>query len=268
MREILKALADPFPPDKIKQRKGAGGMVLDYIEGHEVIRRLNECCPDWSFTIVSAERFNRTEKRFDKKQGQQVVVEVVEVVVHGKLDLGLPSDTDDGLISAVTHEEYGSSDAAESFDPEEKGMTLGDAYKSAATDSLKKCATHPGVGLHLYDKGAKKPADAKTGDDPGNASDKPPASSRGDGTALANDKQRRMLYAKASDIDNLYPNLSATLKHYASKDTETTFADVDAMVKAYDKVKASGADITRVPDGVVVASAPVIPEGDDSDLPF
>ena len=250
MRDILKALADPFPSDKIRTRKGAGGILLDYIEGHEVIRRLNECCPDWSFSIVSAERIDK-----DSGEGESEAW----VVVHGKLSVIWEVEKD-GLSTVSVHEQYGSHKITND---------VGDAYKSAATDSMKKAATHLGVGLHLYDKGAKKPSDAKTGDGPGNASGKPPASSRGDKTAFANDKQRRMLHAKASDIDNLYPNLSATLKHYASKDTETTFADVDAMVKAYDKVKASGADITRVPDGVVVPSAPAAPPADDdSDLPF
>jgi len=49
-RELLEK---PFDPSQIKQRKGNFGNVLDYIEGHEIIRRLNEAFDeDWSFKVV------------------------------------------------------------------------------------------------------------------------------------------------------------------------------------------------------------------------
>ena len=49
-RELLE---HPFDPAQIKQRKGRNG-VLDYVEGHSVIARLNEALEGaWSFEIVA-----------------------------------------------------------------------------------------------------------------------------------------------------------------------------------------------------------------------
>ena len=51
-RELLET---PFTPAQIKQRKGRNGM-LDYVEGHSVIQRLNEALEGaWSFEIVQHE---------------------------------------------------------------------------------------------------------------------------------------------------------------------------------------------------------------------
>lgn len=48
-------LETPFTPAQIKQRKGRNGM-LDYVEGHSVIQRLNEALEGaWSFEIVQHE---------------------------------------------------------------------------------------------------------------------------------------------------------------------------------------------------------------------
>ena len=48
-RELLEK---PFDPAQIKQRRGRGGM-LDYVEGHAVIARLNEAFEgQWSFEII------------------------------------------------------------------------------------------------------------------------------------------------------------------------------------------------------------------------
>ena len=48
-------LEKPFEPAQIRQRKGRNGM-LDYVEGHSVIQRLNEALEGaWSFEIVHHE---------------------------------------------------------------------------------------------------------------------------------------------------------------------------------------------------------------------
>ena len=124
-------LEKPFGPAQIRQRKGRNGM-LDYVEGHSVIQRLNEALEGaWSFEIVQHE------------------VREDEVLVLARLSA-------DGLVkmnfgvSQVTRER-------------ESGalVSLGDDLKAAATDALKKCATFLGVGLHLYaDKpiGGRAPA--------------------------------------------------------------------------------------------------------------
>ncbi|MBW2026740.1 MAG: hypothetical protein JRI90_15470 [Deltaproteobacteria bacterium] len=49
-RELLEK---PFEPSQIKQRIGTYGNVLDYVEGHTVIQRLNDAFDGkWSFEIV------------------------------------------------------------------------------------------------------------------------------------------------------------------------------------------------------------------------
>ena len=119
-RSLLEA---PFPPEQIRQREGKDGHLLDYVEGHAVIHRLNDALEGkWSFEIV--------EYRIHQELG--------EVLVLGRLIAG-------GLVKS----QFGSSKLTlhrETKDP----VSLGDDLKAAATDALKKCATHLGVGLYLY----------------------------------------------------------------------------------------------------------------------
>jgi hypothetical protein len=120
-RELLER---PFAPEQIRQRKGRNGL-LDYVEGHSVIQRLNEALEGaWSFEIVHHE------------------IREEEVLVIGRL-------TADG----ITKMAFGGSQVTRE---RESGalISLGDDLKAAATDSLKKCATFLGVALHLY---AEKP---------------------------------------------------------------------------------------------------------------
>lgn len=120
-RDVLER---PFAPGQIRQRKGRNGL-LDYVEGHSVIQRLNEALEGaWSFEIVLHE------------------IREDEVIVVGKL-------TAEGIVKMA----FGGSQVTRE---RESGalVSLGDDLKSAATDALKKCATFLGIGLHLY---AEKP---------------------------------------------------------------------------------------------------------------
>jgi hypothetical protein len=113
-------LERPFEPGQIRQRKGRNG-VLDYVEGHTVIARLNEALDGaWSFEIAHHE------------------IREDEVLVIGRL-------TADGISKMA----FGTSQVTR-----ERGtgalVSLGDDLKAAATDAMKKCATFLGVGLHLY----------------------------------------------------------------------------------------------------------------------
>ena len=118
-RELLEK---PFEPGKIKQRKGRDGL-LDYVEGHTVIARLNEAFEgQWSFEIV----------RHDILEDRD------EILVLGKLSA-------DGVVKM----QFGVAQITR--DKESKQIvSLGDDVKAAGTDALKKCATFLGVGLHLY----------------------------------------------------------------------------------------------------------------------
>ena len=119
-RELLEK---PFGPDQIKQREGNFGKMLDYIEGHAVIQRLNDAFDgEWSFTMTKYEIMKETD----------------EVLVIGQLNAG-------GIVKS----QFGSSRitrARETGNP----ISLSDDLKAAATDALKKAATLLGVGLHLY----------------------------------------------------------------------------------------------------------------------
>ncbi len=114
-------LEQPFGPDQIKQRAGNFGQTLDYIEGHAVIQRLNDAFEGfWSFSVKSHE-----------------ILET-EVVVLGEL-----------MAEGIVKMQFGSSSITRAKNSGEI-ISLADDLKSAATDSMKKCATMFGVGLHLY----------------------------------------------------------------------------------------------------------------------
>lgn len=114
-------LTRPFLPEQIKQREGQGGKLLNYIEAHAVIARLNEACGEdgWSFEIVE-------HKVFDD-----------EVVVVAKLTAG-----------NVTKMSFGGSSITRSRDG--LSTSIADDLKAAGSDALKKAASLLGVGLHLY----------------------------------------------------------------------------------------------------------------------
>jgi len=119
-------LEKPFEPAQIRQRKGRNGM-LDYVEGHGVIQRLNEALEGaWSFV--------------------QHEVREEEVLVLARLSAGGLVKMNFGVSQVTRERESGAL------------VSLGDDLKAAATDALKKCATFLGVGLHLY---ADKPLPAK-----------------------------------------------------------------------------------------------------------
>ena len=121
-REILEK---PFGPEQIKQREGNFGKMLDYIEGHAVIQRLNDAFDaDWSFTIIRHDILKETD----------------EVIVLGELKAG-----------NVVKTQFGSSRITRARESGEI-ISLADDLKAAATDALKKAATLLGVGLHLYRK--------------------------------------------------------------------------------------------------------------------
>jgi len=119
-RELLEK---PFDPNQIKQREGNFGKMLDYVEGHSIIQRLNDAFEaNWSFAILKHE----------------IVKETDEVVVIGELSA-----------NGIVKTQFGSSRITRSRESGEM-ISLSDDLKAAATDALKKSATLLGVGLHLY----------------------------------------------------------------------------------------------------------------------
>jgi hypothetical protein len=117
-QEKLRVLTRPFT--EVRTRPGRNGASISYIEGHQVVLRLNEALAgDWSFRVL-----------------QHEVMEG-EVLVLGELKTG-----------EVIKHAFGGSEVTRTRDG--KVVSVADDLKSAATDALKKAATLLGVGLHLY----------------------------------------------------------------------------------------------------------------------
>ncbi len=110
-----------LPKAKIKQRPGGGGMTFDYITPATAIDLLNEAFAyGWSSSIV------------DHFREDDVVIVAIKLSVR-----------DEHTGCQVTKEQYGSCQIT-------RGLGVGEAYKGAASDALKKAATHFGIGLELY----------------------------------------------------------------------------------------------------------------------
>ena len=124
-RELLEK---PFAPNEIKQRKGRNNKMMDYVEGHTVVQRLNDIFDaEWKFTI----------------QSHEIREDLDQVIVLGKLN-----------VPGAVRMQFGSSQLTRAKDSG-KIIAVGEDLKSAATDALKKCATLFGVGLYLYRKDRK-----------------------------------------------------------------------------------------------------------------
>ena len=116
----MDALSRPFNPSEIKQRKGPGGKMLDYLEAHSVIARLNEAFEgQWTFRVLDR------------------IVTEEEIAVLGEL-----------TAENEMKQQWGSK-------TREEHVPLGDTIKAATSDALKKCSTLFGVGLHLYAEDSK-----------------------------------------------------------------------------------------------------------------
>jgi len=110
-----------FDKSLIKTRKGRSGISLSYVETQEYIKRLNTVFDyNWSFEIEEG----KVESGF--------------IIVRGRL-----------TAEGISKTQYGSSQITLSKDTGEV-ISIGDDYKSAASDALKKTASLFGIGLHLY----------------------------------------------------------------------------------------------------------------------
>jgi len=110
-----------FDKSLIKTRKGRSGISLSYVETQEYIKRLNTVFDyNWSFEIEEG----KIESGF--------------IIVRGRL-----------TAEGISKTQYGSSQITLSKDTGEV-ISIGDDYKSAASDALKKTASLFGIGLHLY----------------------------------------------------------------------------------------------------------------------
>lgn len=115
------------PPQHVHRRKGRGGIEFDYVTGTYVKKVLNYVFGwNWDFTIVNEE------------------VHGSQIVVRGRLTVK------DSEGNEVTKEQYGGADIKKL----KAGgtMDIGNDFKAAATDALKKCASELGFASDIYGK--------------------------------------------------------------------------------------------------------------------
>jgi hypothetical protein len=128
MSAIYHNLSEPFPQE-MERTLNKGGASLTYIPVSEVINRLNKVLgvDKWSFTIVRCER-DATDPDF--------------VVAHVRIDW-----YGDDVSTFVSRDGFG----GQKIKRTKQGqiVDLGDEFKGAISDALKKAAQTLGVGLYL-----------------------------------------------------------------------------------------------------------------------
>lgn len=132
LEALRKIAAQETPKEEIRWRKGRGGAQLPYTDPAYVIRTLNEAFNhNWDFEADNEELLCIGERPF-------------EVKVRGRLTVRLGGQ-------AVTKVQFGCQPIEFLQKDGTTPVSLGDAFKGAASDALKKCASLLGVALDLYD---------------------------------------------------------------------------------------------------------------------
>ncbi len=139
----------PTPAEYIKKRKGKGGREFDYIETNYVITMLNSLFGfRWDFEVLWEVPFAEA-----MQQGS--------VTVKGRLSV---YDRNGNKLSKT---QYGSQpmvfEKNKPREPEYLAMEVGDLYKSASSDCLKKCASLFGIALDVYSGEFSGTGDFQTG---------------------------------------------------------------------------------------------------------
>lgn len=121
--KIKKLFNEKTPKEFIKKRKGAENKIFDYVEVGYVIKKLNTISPFWNFEVVD-----------EKREGN-------EIYVKGRLTFFFSPEF------SISKEQYGASKVKISNG---RPISLGDDYKAAASDALKKCASMFGIAHDVY----------------------------------------------------------------------------------------------------------------------
>ena len=125
-QEQINRLKQPTPATCIKRKPGRGGTTLSYVDVGYVTTKLNDIFGHvWTFEVV--------------REGR----EGAHVWVLGRLRVMLR----DGVV--LTKEQYGSSDV-KVVKATGKPVCLGDDFKAAASDAMKKCASMLGLASDVY----------------------------------------------------------------------------------------------------------------------
>lgn len=137
IRPESKAIIEaPIPKSAIKTRKSGFGKDLSYISGSTVIDLLNKAFDyKWSFTVLE-EKMVKSEPKQNWKT-KELEPQPPYIQILGRLEV--PE-------MGIAKEQFGTKILLGGASEQEG------AAKSAATDSMKKCATLLGIGLELYEE--------------------------------------------------------------------------------------------------------------------
>jgi len=119
---VTEALAQPLDPQLVSQRKGRGGRMFDYVEGHTAIDQANRIFGfgGWGFELISDVTLRQIELT-DSRTGEVTSTAAYSAVVRVSVP-GAPSRSDVGF-QPVTDETPQGHETA---------------YKGAVTDALKR----------------------------------------------------------------------------------------------------------------------------------
>lgn len=128
---LLTQFSEPFPKEVEKLLK-KGGTLLTYIPVSEVITRLNKVLgpENWTSEIIRCER-DALDPEF--------------IVAHVRLVISF--DGEDGFQKMVAKDGFGGQKIKRTKNGDI--VDLGDEFKGAVSDALKKAAQQLGVGLYL-----------------------------------------------------------------------------------------------------------------------
>lgn len=143
----LQFLFKRTPQHHVKQRDAKGGGKWNYVSGGYVQKVLNLMFGwNWDFVINKSEHF---------------LEPINQVIVHGSLIVRIEIE---GKVVTLTKSQIGNKDIAfmNEYANDESGkrvkkktnkpLDLGNDYKAAATDCLKKCASQIGIAADVYNK--------------------------------------------------------------------------------------------------------------------
>lgn len=148
--EQNKQLNAPLDPASVKQREGARGRMLSYLEGWRAIQNANDIFgfDGWSTEVTNLQCVESSQQGNPNYEGRDNKGYLVAYVARVKVTVGIDSHEDVGYGEDIN---YGN-----------VGQAHESAIKEAVTDAEKRALRHWGnqFGLSLYDKDAPKPAQA------------------------------------------------------------------------------------------------------------
>jgi len=166
-KELAEELTASTPEEIIDERPIRGGGMVKYVAGPHFIRKLNDCFGFlWSYEVP--ESFELNGQIVSRGKLTIYVPIPKKKVVRRYIENGKEIEEESTEIEMlnIVKEQFGSSEikrySREIRDKKTGAVTkkpgdvidLGDDYKGAGTDAMKKCATELGIFLDVYESRA------------------------------------------------------------------------------------------------------------------